>query len=102
MRCDTNQHPFACGLDWHARTLSVCLMNHNGAILLHRHMQAAPEPLLKAMAPYRAGLVVAVACRVTWSWLAALGAPEGRAFGLGHALSRTALHGGKATTDSSA
>jgi hypothetical protein len=34
-------------------------------MLLHRHMQAAPEPFLKAIAPSRAGLVVAVECILT-------------------------------------
>jgi hypothetical protein len=59
-------------------------------------MPAAPEPFLKAIAPYRAGLVVAVACLFTWYWLADLCAHEGIPFVLGQALSRKAIHGGKA------
>jgi hypothetical protein len=43
----------------------VCIVNHAGEILVHRHMKAAPEPFLKAVAPYRDGLVVAVECLVT-------------------------------------
>jgi hypothetical protein len=43
-----------------------------GEILLHRNIQAAPEPFLKAVAPYREGLVVAVECIFTWYWLADL------------------------------
>jgi len=43
--------------------------------------------------------VVAVACIVTWSWLAALCAAQGIPFVLGHALSRKALHGGKAKNE---
>jgi transposase len=31
--------------------MSVCILSHEGEILLHRHMQAAPEPFLKAIAP---------------------------------------------------
>jgi hypothetical protein len=42
---------------------------------------------------------VAVACLLTWYWLAALWAQEGMAFGLGPALSMKAMHGGKATND---
>jgi hypothetical protein len=38
----------------------VCVLSHEGEILLHRNMKAAPEPFLKAVAPYRDGLVVAV------------------------------------------
>src|SRR5215813_7946356 len=99
MRFYTNQHPFYCGIDLHARTMYVCLMNHNGEILLHRNMKAAPEPFLKAMAPYREGLVVAVECIFTWYWLADLCAQEGIAFVLGHALYMKAIHGGKAKND---
>ena len=60
MRFYTNQHPFYCGIDLHARSMYVCIVNHDGEILLHRNMKAAPEPFLKAVAPYRDRLVVAV------------------------------------------
>src|SRR5262245_12780337 len=62
-------------------------------------MQAAPEPFLKAVAPYREGLVVAVECVFTWYWLADLCAQEGIPFVLGHALYMKAIHGGKAKND---
>jgi hypothetical protein len=39
---------------------TVCILSHEGEILVHRHMKAAPEPFLNAVAPYREGLVVAV------------------------------------------
>jgi len=99
MRFYTNQHPFYCGIDLHARTMYVCIVNHDGEIVLHRNMKAAPEPFLKAVAPYREGLVVAVECIFTWYWLADLCAQEGIPFVLGHALYRKAIHGGKATND---
>jgi hypothetical protein len=35
-------------------------------------MPTMPEPFLKAIAPYRQDLVVAVACMFTWYWLADL------------------------------
>jgi hypothetical protein len=65
-RFDTNQHPVYGGIDLHARSMSVCLLSHAGEILLHRDMNAAPAPFLKAIAPYREGLVVAVECLFTW------------------------------------
>src|SRR4029453_13460182 len=99
MRFYPHQHPLYCGIDLHARSMDVCLLRHDGEVLLHRNLQAAPEPLLKAIAPYRAGLVVAVACLFTWSWLAALCTQAGMAFGLGHALSMKAMHGGQAKND---
>ena len=99
MRFSTNPHPFYCGIDLHARSMYVCIVSHDGALLLRRNMQAAPEPLLKAVASYRAGLVVAVACLCTWYWLADLCAQQGMPFVLGHALSMQAIHGGKANND---
>ena len=99
MRFYTNQHPLYCGIDLHARTMYVCIMNHTGEILVHRNMQAGPDPFLKAIAPYRDNLVVAVECMFTWYWLADLCAQEGIAFVLGHALYMKAIHGGKAKND---
>jgi hypothetical protein len=101
MRFYTNQHPFYCAIDWHARSMYVCILSHDGEIVLHRHMKAAPEPFLKAVAPYRDGLVVAVECICTWYWLADLCAHEGIPFVLGHALDMQAIHGGKAQHDQS-
>jgi transposase len=77
----------------------VCIVNHDGEILVHRNMKAAPEPFLRAVAPYRDGLVVAVECIFTWYWLADLCAEEGIPFVLGHALYMKAIHGGKAKND---
>jgi transposase len=99
MRFYTKQHPCYCGIDLHARSMYVCIVNQEGDILLHRNMKAAPEPFLKAVAPYRAGLVVAVECIFTWYWLADLCAHEGIPFVLGHARSMKAIHGGKAKND---
>jgi hypothetical protein len=53
------------------------------------------------MAPYRPGLVVAVEGLCTWSWLADLGADQGLPCGLGQALDRKAMPGGKAKNDTS-
>jgi transposase len=99
MRFYTNQHPVYCGIDLHARSMYVCIVSQEGEMLLHRNMKAAPEPFLKAIAPYREGLVVAVECIFTWYWLADLCAEQGMPFVLGHALSMKAIHGGKAKND---
>src|SRR5215475_6410913 len=99
MRFYTKQHQFYCGIDLHARTMYLCVLNQDGEILLHRNMPAGPEPFLKAVAPYRTDLVVCVACIFTWYWLADLCAHEGIPFVLGHALYMKAIHGGKAKND---
>jgi transposase len=99
MRFYTNQHSFYCGIDLHARTMDVCILRQDGKGVLHRNMQARPDALLQAIAPYRDDMVIAVACLFPWYWLADLGAPEGLPFVLGHALYMPAIHGGKAKND---
>ena len=78
---------------------SLCVLNHAGEILLHRTMEAAPEPFVKAIVPDREDLVVCVECIFTWYWLADLCTQAGMPFVLGHALSMKAIHGGKAKND---
>ncbi len=99
MRFYTQQHQYYCGIDLHARSMYVCLLDQSGEILLHRNMRANPEAFLKAVAPYREDLVVAVECIFTWYWLADLCRREGIRFVLGHALYMKAIHGGKAKND---
>jgi transposase len=99
MRFYPKPHQFYGGIDVHARTMSLCISNQAGEILLHRNLKAAPEPFLQAIAPYRDDPVVCVECLLTWSWLADLCASEGIAFVLGHALSMKAIHGGQAKHD---
>jgi hypothetical protein len=77
----------------------VCILNQAGELMLHRNMPTSPETFLKAIAPYRAALGIAVKCRFTWSWLADLWAQEQIPWVLGHALSMKAIHGGKAKND---
>jgi transposase len=99
MRFYTKQHPFYCGIDLHARSMYVCILSQDGEVVLHRNMKASPDALLKAIAPYRDDMVIAVECIFTWYWLADLCAQEGLPFVLGHALYMKAIHGGKAKND---
>jgi transposase len=80
-------------------TWSVCILDQAGETLLHRNMKTNPETFLKAIAPYRDGIVVAVECLFTWYGLADLCADEDIPFVLGHALYMKAIHGGKAKND---
>ena len=99
MRFYTQQHPFYCGIDLHARTMYLCILDQAGETLLHRNMTATPEALLTAIAPSREQIVLAAACMLTWYWLADLCAEHGIPFVLGHALYMKAIHGGKAKND---
>ena len=99
MRFYTKQHKHHCGIDLHARSMYLCILDQSGEILLHRNMRANPEAFLKAVAPYREDLVVSVECMFTWYWLADLCRSEQITFVLGHALYMKAIHGGKAKND---
>ena len=59
MRFYTQQHPHYCGIDLHARTMYLCILNQAGAIVLHRNMPADPDSFLKAVDPFRKDIVVA-------------------------------------------
>jgi transposase len=75
------------------------VLHQDGAIVLHRNMQAGPAPFLTAVAPYREDLVVCVECIFTGYWLADLCTQEGIPVVLGHALDMQAIHGGKAQNE---
>jgi hypothetical protein len=51
MRFYTKPHLFYGGIDLHARTMSLCILDRDGEIVRPRHMKAAPEPCLQAIAP---------------------------------------------------
>ena len=99
MRFYTRQHKHYCGIDIHARTMYLCILDQVGEVLLHKDFRANPDAFLKAVAKYREDLVVAVECIFTWYWLADLCRCEGIDFVLGHALYMKAIHGGKAKND---
>jgi transposase len=99
MRFYTRTHKHYCGIDLHARFMYVCILNQEGEVLLHRNLRCDPEEFLRAIAPYREELVVAVECIFTWYWVADLCSREGIAFVLGHALYMRAIHGAKAKND---
>ena len=99
MRFYTKQHTFYCGIDLHARTMYLCILNQEGEILVHRNMPAGPAPFLKAIAPYREDLVVCVECIFTWYWLADLCARRNHPAGQKYLARLEKKHGkGKALT----
>src|SRR4051812_13567648 len=99
MRFYTQAHQFYCGIDIHARTLTLCILDARGAVVFHDTLAASPQAVLGAVAPFRDGLAVACECMFAWYWLADLCAQEKIPFVLGHALYMKAIHGGKAKND---
>ncbi len=99
MRFYTKQHEYYCGIDLHARTMYLCILDREGNILINKNMRTDPQKLLKTIAPYREDIVLAVECMFAWYWMADLCAQEKIPFVLGHALYMKAIHGGKAKND---
>lgn len=99
MRFYTQTHRYYCGIDLHARTMYLCILDASGNKLLHQNLPTSPDALLHAVAPYREGLVVGCECMFAWYWLADLCAAEHIPFVLGHALAMKAIHGGKQKND---
>jgi transposase len=99
MQFYTKNHQYYCGIDLHARTMYICILNQAGDVLVHRNCQSNADRFLSIIAPYRDDIVVSVECIFTWYWLADLCAQENIAFVLGHALYMKAIHGGKAKND---
>ena len=99
MRFYTQQHRFYGGVDLHARTRYLCILDGAGQVVYDKNLASDPDAFLKAVAPFRDGLVVGVECLCCWYWLADLCAKEQIAFVLGHALYMKAIHGGKSKND---
>jgi transposase len=99
MRFYNQPHRFYCGVDLHARTLSLCVLDTAGNTVLATTIPAGPDAFLRAVTPFRDGLAVACECMFAWYWLADLCEAEHLPFVLGHALYMKAIHGGKAKTD---
>src|SRR5947209_7049763 len=61
---------FYAGVDLHARSLFLAVLDRDGQARFGRNLPAQPEPFLRAVAPFRDGLVVGCECMHCWYWLA--------------------------------
>ena len=99
MRFYNRQHPHYCGVDLHARSMFLHILDAQGQTRFERNLPASPAAFRDAVAPFRDGVVVGCECMFAWYWLADLCEDERIPFVLGHALAMTAVHGGKSKTD---
>jgi len=51
MRFYTGQHQHYCGIDLHASTMYVCILDAAGEIRVHRNVKSSPEALLEIVGP---------------------------------------------------
>ncbi len=99
MKFYTQNHTHYCGIDLHARSLYVCILNQRGEIQVHKSIKASPKALASVIKPYRADIVIGVECMFSWYWVADWCEEQALPFVLGHALYMKAIHGGKAKND---
>src|SRR6266511_5282225 len=90
---------FFCGVNLHARTLALHVLDAESHSALATTIPADPKAFLQAVAPCRDGLAIAGECMFAWYGLADLCHEQHIPFVLGHALYLKAIHGGKAKTD---
>lgn len=93
------EHPYYCGIDLHARSMYICILDNKGNTVYHKNRPCTPAHFLDAIAPSRDGLVVGVECIFCWYWLADLCRAEAIDFILGHALYMKSIHGVKTKND---
>src|SRR4051812_41243458 len=99
MRFYDRQHRFYAGIDLHARTMHLCVLDSSGTVVCDVNLPCRPDAFLAAIAPYRSDVIVGVECMFGWYWLSDLCHQEKVPFVIGHALYRKAIHGGKAKND---
>jgi len=92
-------HQFYGGVDLHARSMFVHVLNAKGKTVFERDLPAEPDAFLGAIKPFRKNLVVGCECMFAWYWLADLCEDKRIPFVLGHALAMKHIHGGKAKSD---
>ncbi len=90
---------FYAGVDLHARSLFLAVLDRDGQPRFGRNLPAAPQPFLRAVEPFRNGLVVGCECVHCWYWLADTCREHTIPFVLGHAWARAAVHGKKTKCD---
>jgi transposase len=99
MRLYDRQHKWYAGIDLHARTMHLCVLDCQGNVVLDVNLPCRPEAFLAALAPFRGDVIVGVECMFGWYWLSDLCQKEQIPLVIGHALYMKFIHGGKAKND---
>lgn len=99
MRFYRGTHGYYCGVDLHARTMYLSLIDHQGTTLVDKNIRCEKAAFLREVDRYKHDLVVTAECIFCWYWLADLCRQHGITFVLAHALYLKAIHGAKAKND---
>ena len=65
MRFYTSAHRFYCGIDLHARSMYLCILDAQGQVVFDKNLPATGPAFLHAIVPCRDRLVV-VKCLFCW------------------------------------
>jgi transposase len=87
------------GVDLHASSLHLCVLDSAGSVRLSRKLKAQPQPFLEALAPFRPDVLIGCECVHTWYWLADTCRDHNLHFELGHAWAMKAIHKSKTKSD---
>jgi len=99
MRFYTEKHRYYCGIDLHAKTMYICIVDADDKVLFHENAPVNADILLDIIEPYLPDVVICVECIFTWYWIADFCEERDIPFVLGHALYMKAIHGSKTKSD---
>ena len=89
-----------CGIDLHAHTMAVCIMDKNGKVLVRQSIKCEIEPLMNILKPYHKSITVGVESTFNWYWLLDGLKRYNIPCHLGHALYIKRMSGNKHKNDS--
>ena len=90
---------YCCGVDLHARTMYVTVVNRAGEVLVRQNVPNHFGKFVRVLRPFLPSVSVGVESTYNWYWLADGCHQADISFYLGHALYMKAIHSGKKKND---
>jgi transposase len=90
---------YFCGIDLHSTSMTICIMNIEGKILLRKKIPNNFTTFLRLIEPYRSSVAVALESTFNWYWLVDLCRQHAIDVHLGHAFYMKAIHADKKKND---
>lgn len=90
---------YVCGIDLHAREMSICVKNIDGKVLMKRNVACDIKTFMNHIEPFKKSLTVGVESTYNWYWLLDDLKKHKIICALGHALYIKRMKGGKHKND---
>src|SRR2546421_12239611 len=68
MRFYDRQHKYYAGIDLHARTMHLCVLDAKGNVVFDSNLPCSPDAFLRAIAAFRQDVIVGCECMFGWYW----------------------------------